>query len=58
MFKNSTLTLIQLNRFFLTRTGNENRSPLSYETRLRNKNDIEMTFETNIWLCSTALNKY
>ena len=58
MFKNSTLTLIQLNRFFLTRTGNENRSPLSYEIRLRNKNDIEMTFETNIWLCSTALNKY
>lgn len=58
MFKNSTLTLIQLNQFFLTRTGNENRSLLSYETRLRNKNDIEMTFETNIWLCSTALNKY
>ena len=57
MFKNSILTLIQLNRFFLTRTGNENCSPLSYETRMRNENDIEMTFETDIWLCSTALNK-
>ena len=58
MFKNSTLTLIQLNGIFLTRPGNENRSPLNYETGTINESDSEMTFETDIWFYCTALNNY